>query len=254
MLTLNNLRAKLQQLANPSKALTLQRFFKTGEGEYGAGDVFLGITVPLQRALIKSYIHLNFKDLKKLLNSKLHEERLCSLLILVKQYQKAVYVKNKASIYQFYLAHTHRINNWDLVDLTAPYIVGDFLFNQDAKPLYQLAQSENLWERRIAIVATHYFIRQKVYQPTTAIAAMLLHDTEDLIHKACGWMLREAGKREVKVLEKFLKQYAAKMPRTMLRYAIEKFPEPKRKQFLHVTSARNPAFPALVGERLRDQE
>jgi len=232
MLTLKDFQTELRQLANADKALSLQRFFKTGKGEYGENDIFLGITVPLQRNLIESYIHLDFKDLKKLLNSKLHEERLCGLLILVKQYQKSFLIKNKKLIYQFYLSHTHRINNWDLVDLTAAHIVGDFLFNQDLTPLYKLAQSESLWERRIAIVATHHFIRQKFYQPTMTIAAMLLTDPENLIHKACGWMLREVGKREVKILENFLQQHNTKIPRTMLRYAIEKFPEPKRTAFL----------------------
>lgn len=232
MFSLKNLRIELKKLANPHKALTLQRFFKTGKGEYGEGDVFLGITVPLQRDLIQSYSRLNFKDLKTLLNSKLHEERLCSLLILVKQYQTALNVKDKKSIYQFYLSNTHRINNWDLVDLSAPQIVGDYLFGQETAPLYRLVKSKNLWERRIAIVATHYFIRQKFYQPTIDLAALLLLDQEDLIHKATGWMLRELGKQDVKTLELFLQQYYQKMPRTMLRYAIEKFPEKERQLYL----------------------
>jgi len=232
MVSLKNLKKDLQALASPAKALILQRFFKTGKGEYGAGDKFLGITVPLQRNLIKAYTHLKFKDLKILLSSKFHEERLCGLLILVRQYQKAEAKKTQKTVYQFYLAHTHRINNWDLVDLTAAYIVGNFLFDKDHAPLYRLAKSKNLWERRIAIVATHYFIRQKLYSPTLTLATMLLQDQEDLIHKACGWMLRELGKRDLKTLEIFLQKHQQKMPRTMLRYAIEKFPEEKRQPYL----------------------
>lgn len=233
MTTLKNLKKDLQKLANPEKSLILQRFFKTGKGEYGEGDKFMGITVPLQRNLIKSYTHLKFKDLKTLLSSKLHEERLCALLILVHQYKKAATKETKKAIYQFYLAHTHRINNWDLVDLTAPHIVGHYLFDQGQTILQQLAKSSNLWERRIAMVATHYFIRQKIYTPTLTLAAMLLQDQEDLMHKACGWMLREMGKRDLKTLETFLQKHLHQMPRTMLRYAIEKFPEEKRKNFLN---------------------
>lgn len=233
MLSLKNFKIELRKLANPDKALVLQHFFKTRKGEYGAGDIFLGVMVPQQRNLIKSYFDLTFKDLKTLLNSKYHEERLCSLLILVKQYQKTSCPQKKKSIYQFYLTHTHRINNWDLVDLTAPHIVGDYLFNKDPTMLYHLAKSKSLWERRITMVATHYFIRQKIYQPTLTLATMLLNDQEDLIHKASGWMLRELGKREVKILEDFLRQHAPKMPRTMLRYAIEKLPEEKRQNYLN---------------------
>jgi len=232
MTSLKDFKKELQQLANPTKALSLQRFFKTGIGEYGAGDVFLGITVPLQRKLILAYTHLKLKDLQKLLNSKLHEERLSGLLILVNQYQRAQSSEIQAAIFQFYLKNTQRINNWDLVDLTAPQIVGHYLFTKGPKLLYQLAKSNNLWERRIAIVATHYFIRQKHFAPTLAIATILLNDSEDLIHKACGWMLRELGKRDRATLEKFLFHHYKKIPRTMLRYAIEKFPEKKRKEIL----------------------
>lgn len=233
MTTLKKFKQELLALANSKKALILQRFFKTGKGDYGEGDKFLGIIVPLQRQLIKSYTHLKFEDLKILLNSQLHEERLSALFILVHQYKKAATKETKKRIYQFYLAHTHRINNWDLVDLTAPHIVGHYLFDQEHDILYRLAKSKNLWERRIAIVATHYFIRQNHHQPTLAIAELLLKDQEDLIHKATGWMLRELGKRDLKSLETFLQKHHCQMPRTMLRYAIEKFPEKRRKEILN---------------------
>jgi len=234
MTSLKNFKKELRQLANPTKALTLQRFFKTGKGEYGEGDRFLGITVPLQRKLVQSYVKLNLKDLKILLRSKLHEERLSGLLILVKQYQQAEHPKTQEKIFKFYLQHTKHINNWDLVDLTAYHIVGHYLFDKEPNILYQLAKSRNLWERRIAIVATYYFIRQKSFQPTLTLAAMLLQDHEDLLHKACGWMLRELGKRDLKILEAFLQKHYQKMPRTMLRYTIEKFPQKRRKEILEV--------------------
>jgi 3-methyladenine DNA glycosylase AlkD len=252
---LNNFRDELRGLADPEKAKVLQRFFKTGKGEYGEGDVFLGVVVPKQRALIKRYLALDLPALQKLLQSPIHEERLCALLLLVSKYQ-SIKNKNRKSngsvdaidataiaaqrkeLYDFYLSNTATINNWDLVDLSAQYIVGHYLFAQSVavwRVLHRLVQSINLWERRIAIVATHHFIRNNYYSATIDLAQQLLNDREDLMHKATGWMLREVGKRDVAVLEEFLQCNAAKMPRTMLRYAIEKFPEARRQEYLQAS-------------------
>lgn len=222
---------ELEKLKNPQKAKILQRFFKTGKGEYGEGDIFLGITVPQQRQIAKKHIHFSFGDLQKLLDGRIHEYRLVALLILVSQYQKADESK-KEKIFHFYLRNTKNINNWDLVDLSAPNIIGDFLLDKDRKILYQLAKSKNLWERRIAILATYAFIHQSQFADTLKIAEILLDDNHDLIHKAVGWMLREVGKRNLQTEEKFLKKYYQIMPRTMLRYATEKFGEKKRQKYL----------------------
>jgi 3-methyladenine DNA glycosylase AlkD len=231
MSALKKLRNELKKLANPEKAAVLQRFFKTGKGQYGEGDKFLGIVVPQQRSVAKKFLALDFDDLENLLASPIHEERLIALLILVMQNQKADAIKQQA-IFDFYITNAHRINNWDLVDLSAPHIVGKHLFAKDKQLLYDFAQDENLWRRRIAIIATQYFIRNDCFKDTIALAKMLLNDQEDLMHKASGWMLREVGKRDVVVLEKFLDRHVTKMPRTMLRYAIERFPEAKRKAYL----------------------
>lgn len=231
---LNELKKDLEKEKNPEQAKNLQRFFKTGKGQYGEGDIFLGIKVPVQRQLVKKYWKdATLKDIQELLNSKIHEERMIGLLILVKMYEKSK--KNKLKqreIFEFYLKNTSRINNWDLVDLSAPNIVGDFSSVDGTEIIRFLAKSKNLWERRIAILATSAFIRKKVYGETLAISEMLLHDEHDLIHKAVGWMLREVGKRNQEVLEIFLKERYKEMPRTMLRYSIEKFPEEKRKKYL----------------------
>ncbi len=207
------------------------RFFKTGKEHYGAGDTFIGVTVPDTRIVAKKYADLPMKDIQTLLLSPIHEERLLSLLILVDQYKKGD-EKTKQSIYDYYIRNAKRINNWDLVDSSADKIVGPHLFDRDRTLLYQLAKSTNLWERRIAIVSTYHFIRQGQFHDTFAISELLLNDSHDLIHKASGWMLREAGKRDEKALKAFLKKYYMKMPRTMLRYSIEKFPETKRKAYL----------------------
>lgn len=230
---LDKLIAELNSLKNSEQAKNLQRFFKTGKGDYGEGDVFLGIKVPVQRELAKKYIDLSFKDLQDLLNSKIHEHRMIALLILTDKYKKSKKDKFKQrQIFEFYLKNTPRINNWDLVDLSAPSIVGDFSSIEGTEILKFLAKSENLWERRIAILSTHAFIKKRVFGETLSIADMLLKDEHNLIHKAVGWMLREVGKRNNEVLEIFLKERYKQMPRTMLRYAIERFPEERRKSYL----------------------
>ena len=223
--------AELRKAASKETASILQRFFKTGKGEYGEGDKFLGIKVPQIRKIAKRNNDLTFTEIQKALKSKFHEERLCALLILVNKYSTGD-EKTKEKITNFYLANTKFINNWDLVDLTAPKILGKYLLNRDREILYTLSISESLWERRISILSTFEFIREKQFQDSLKIAKILLNDEHDLIHKAVGWMLREIGKRDLETEEKFLLKYYKTMPRTMLRYAIEKFPEKKRLAYL----------------------
>jgi 3-methyladenine DNA glycosylase AlkD len=230
-MTVQLIKKRLKQLANKEKAEILQRFFKTGPGEYGEGDVFIGVKVPDLRKVAKYFRDIAIKDIVILLESAIHEERLLALLILVGKYAKGNEIAKK-EIYKLYLDKTKFINNWDLVDVTAQHIVGDYLIDKNKDPLYSLSRSEDLWERRISIMATFYFIRHEKYEETLKIAKVLLTDNEDLIHKAVGWMLREIGKRDMVSEETFLKQHYKEMPRTMLRYAIEKFPEPKRQQYL----------------------
>jgi len=225
------IRRELHKFANKTKAATLSRFFKTGKGEYGAGDKFLGITVPQIRSIVKRFRDLPLSETLKLVRSPWHEERLCGLLILVDQFERGDEKKRKR-IYDIYLASTKWINSWDLVDLTAPGIVGGYLKNKPRRMLMTLSRSKNLWDRRIAIVSTFRFIRDQDFDDVLAIAHQLRDDTHDLIHKAVGWMLREVGKRDMKTLEAFLQKHYRHMPRTMLRYAIEKFPERKRKAYL----------------------
>ena len=229
MLTLSALRKKLKNKAEKKKAKILQRFFKTGPGEYGEGDVFLGVVVPEIRKIVKEYGSLKLKDVAKLLRSKIHEERLTALLIMVNKFQAG---EEKEKIYRLYLKTIKYINNWDLVDLSADKIVGDYLLNKPKSILYKLAKSKNVWERRIAIMSTFNFIKNNKFEETLKIARTFLNDEHDLIHKAAGWMLREIGKRDLKTEEKFIKKYCKKMPRTMLRYAVERFPVKKRKQYL----------------------
>lgn len=228
---LSELKAELTSLANPEQAKILQRFFKTGKGEYGEGDIFLGIKVPVQRKIAKKYSGIGLHKLQELIKSAIHEHRLISLIILTEKYNNAD-EEEKGNIFNFYLKNTRNINNWDLVDLSAPKIVGDFLFDKKKNILYELVKSENLWERRIAIVSTFDFIRREEFADTLRIAELLLKDGHDLIHKAVGWMLREIGKKNQEILEEFLKQHHKDMPRTMLRYTIEKFDEGKRKKYL----------------------
>ncbi len=238
METISKLQKELEKLADSQRAKNLSRFFKCGKGEYGEGDQFLGITVPKIRKLVRIYGKLDFPEIEELLHSKFHEERLLALLILVEQFQKANPLRQK-EIFNYYLANTKYINNWDLVDLTAPKIVGQFVTAlrntvTNNSLLLRLAKSKNLWERRIAVLATFALIKDKQYDQSLRIAELLLNDRHDLIHKAVGWMLREIGKRDPGVEEEFLKKYSKVMPRTMLRYAIEKFPEKKRQEYLHL--------------------
>lgn len=227
----NNVIQALKKYANKDKAAFLPSFFKTGKGQYGEGDKFIGVTVPDQRKVAKQFFTLSFTEIQKLLKSNIHEHRLTALIILVEQYKRGD-VKIRKKIFKFYLANTLRVNNWDLVDCSCRDIIGEHLQKQDRKLLYTLARSKNLWERRIAIVSTWAFIRQNDLKDTFQISKMLLHDSHDLIHKATGWMLREAGKRDTRVLQAFLRDYASRMPRTMLRYAIEKFPPSVRRQYM----------------------
>lgn len=222
---LKNICSDLDKLKDSKKAKDLQRFFKTGKGEYGEGDIFLGIVVPEQRRVSKKYLDLTLGDLQKLLDSKIHEYRLTALFILIAK-------KDKRAAFDFYIKNTKNINNWDLVDLSAPKILGEYLIDKDRKILYKLAKSKNLWERRMAILATFAFIKDNDFKDSLKIAEILINDEHDLIHKAVGWVLREIGKKDIKTEEEFLEKYYKKMPRIMLRYAIEKFPDGKRKKFL----------------------
>lgn len=224
----------LKNAGNPEKAKNYARFFKTGKGEYGEGDVFIGVVVPKQHEIAKKYRDLGLVSIQKLLSSRVHEHRITANIILCGKYSKADEV-GKEKIFRLYLKNTKKMNNWDLVDCSAPYIVGMHLLNGSSKDrsiLYKLARSQNLWEKRISIISTAAFIRENDFKDTLKIAEILLHDKHDLIHKAVGWMLREVGKRNQRVEEQFLKTHYKTMPRTMLRYAIEKFDEKKRKRFL----------------------
>jgi 3-methyladenine DNA glycosylase AlkD len=230
---LEELKKDLQEEANPEQAKILQRFFKTGAGEYGEGDVFLGIRVPVQRAIAKKYVGLNFPKLQELLDSKIHDHRMACLFILIDKYKKAD-EEGKGDIFNFYLSNTANINNWDLVDISCYKIVGEFLLDKEKDVLYKLAESKDLWEKRIAMISTFAFIRKEEFGDALAIAEILLEDEHDLIHKAVGWMLREVGKKNLEVEEAWLQENGRykKIPRTMLRYAIEKFEERKRKRYL----------------------
>lgn len=221
----------LQDLGDPAIAEHSQRFFKTGKGEYGEGDRFLGIRVPALRRQAKRCKELPLSETEKLLRSPLHEVRLCALFILVEHFRKGD-SKLRQKIYRCYLDNTHYINNWDLVDGSAPQIVGAYLQDRSRRPLYRLARSTDLWERRIAVMATLTFIKEGDFDDTLALAERLLDDREDLMHKAVGWMLREVGNRHRPTEEQFLARHYNDMPRTMLRYAIEKFPERRRQQYL----------------------
>jgi 3-methyladenine DNA glycosylase AlkD len=228
---LTQLRQEIRKHADPAQAKNLMRFFKTGPGEYGEGDRFLGITVPVQRAIAGRHRDLPAADAEKLLKSKIHEDRLISLMILIGLYNRGG-VAGRDGVIRIYLSNTAHINNWDLVDLSAPPLLGRHLADRDRSLLYRLARSASLWERRIAIISTLAFIRNGDLGTTFDIAEVLLADNHDLIHKAVGWMLREAGKRDRAAETRFLDRYAAVMPRTMLRYAIEKFPEKMRRAYL----------------------
>ncbi len=230
-MSLAEIRKAISKQKNPAQALILQKFFKTGKGQYGEGNIFYGIKVPEQRTIAKQFKDLPLIDLKELIHSNVHEERLIAAFILVEQFKKADDKKRK-TIFDFYLKNRKGINNWDLVDLSSPKIIGEYLIDKEKDLLYKFARSKDLWEKRIAILSTQTFIRKHFFEDTLNISEILLNDKHDLIHKAVGWMLREVGKRDLETEEVFLKKYYKTIPRTMLRYAIEKFPEKKRKSYL----------------------
>lgn len=218
----------MEKLANPEKAKVYARFFKAGKGEYGEGDKFIGLTVPEQRALAKKYVSLSLKDVQELLKNELHEYRLTALFILVYKFERS---KDK-KIVDFYLKNIKYSNNWDLIDCVADKILGEYLLNKNKSILYKFAKSNDLWKKRISIITTFQFIKNNKFEDTLKISKILLNDKHDLIHKAVGWMLREVGKRDQKKEEEFLKRYYKIMPRTMLRYAIERFDEKKKKFYM----------------------
>ncbi len=230
-MTVPEIRRKLHKLADKEKARLLRGFFKTGPGQYGEGDVFLGITVPKLRKLARECRGTTVADAITLLRSELHEQRLLALFLLIQAFTEGDGAVKK-KIYCLYLKNTRSINNWDLVDLSAPRIVGGHLVDKSRKPLYALARSRDLWKKRIAILATFWFIKEDDFVDALAIAGMLVRDDHDLIHKAVGWTLREVGKRDMRAEEEFLQKHYRAMPRTMLRYAIERFPEGKRQRYL----------------------
>ena len=231
---LASVRRDLRKVASPDRAAGHASFFKTGPGEYGAGDRFLGATVPQLRAIAREYRDMPLKYVVKLLQSPWHEERLLALLIMVGQYARAD-APTRQTIHQLYLRNTKSINNWDLVDSSAAQIVGAHLEPRDRRVLRRLARSKSMWERRIAMIATYHYIRQRDFKDALTIAGLLRRDEHDLIHKAVGWMLREVGKRDRGAEERFLRKHARTMPRTMLRYAIEKFPQPLRRRYLSMS-------------------
>lgn len=225
---------ELNKYAKPEKAKIYQRFFKTGPGQYGEGDVFVGVSVPESRAIAKKFLDIGFDEIRKHLQSAIHEERLIGLLILIEKFKKCGddSEDERKKIFDFYLENRGGINNWDLVDLSADKIVGEFLLEKNKDLLYDFAKSADLWDRRISVLATFAFIKKNEFDDALKIYKELLEDKHDLIHKAVGWMLREIGKRDLASEESFLKKYYQKIPRTMLRYAIEKFEEGKRQQYL----------------------
>jgi len=234
MSTAEDVKKEMQKLANPEKAKVLMRFFKTGKGQYGEGDIFLGIMVPEQRTVSKKF-DLELAEIRKLLESKIHEHRLVALFILIRNYNKSEDEESRKKIFDFYLKNTKHINNWDLIDLSAVKILGEYLINKpddDRKIIYKLADSSNIWERRIAILTTFQFIKNGKFEDSLKVAEILLKDKHDLIHKSVGWMLREIGKRDQEAEENFLKKHYKKMPRTMLRYAIERFDKSKREFYM----------------------
>jgi 3-methyladenine DNA glycosylase AlkD len=236
-LTVSAVRQATRASADPDRAANLQRFFKTGPGEYGEGDCFLGLNVPAVRGLVRRFESLSLAGIRSLLRSRYHEERLLALLLLVRRYRRGDAAARDA-VFDLYLRETRYINNWDLVDLSAGDIVGRHLREGDRSRVYRLAKSRSLWERRIAMIATFDWIRCDDFADTLAVAEVLLGDREDLIHKASGWMLREVGKRDADALRAFLRRHAHVMPRTMLRYAIERFPEAERQRWLRSVAPR----------------
>ncbi len=228
------IKKEIDSFYDPQKSLNFQRFFKTGKGEYGEGDVFLGLSVPLQRSIAKKYFkEINIKDLDTLIKSKIHEHRQVALFLMVYRYEIED-KKGRNEIYNYYVKNIDRVNNWDLVDSSAPNIIGQYLYENPSKRevLYKWVKSEKLFVRRISIISTFYFIKKNYFLDSLKISKLLLKDKEDLIHKAVGWMLREIGKRDLKEETNFLDKYFKEMPRTMLRYSIEKFEEKERLKYL----------------------
>jgi 3-methyladenine DNA glycosylase AlkD len=231
MIDFRDVKRDLMNVAEFERIEILKWFFKTGKGDYGEGDVFIGIVVPNIRKIARKYSNLYFEDIKELLYSKIHEERLCALLILVAQFESGE-EEEKKKIFNFYIKNVRQANNWDLVDLSAPKIIGEYLQTKPKDILYKFAESKNLWERRVSIISTFAFIKKMSFKDTLKISKILLKDEHDLIRKAVGWMLREVGKRNFSILEDFLIKNHKNMSRTTLRYAIEKFPEKKRQFWL----------------------
>ncbi|MCI6161263.1 MAG: DNA alkylation repair protein [Prevotella sp.] len=232
MSILNTIITELQKYSTEEKRQILPRFFKTGKGEYGEGDKFLGVTVPNIRMVAKQFKDsCSLNDADELMRSEWHDVRMCALLLLIHMLKGADETRKK-EVFDFYLSHTGHINNWDLVDVSAPTIVGKYLQDKDRTILYQLAESQSLWENRIAIVSTYSFIKKGDLADTYALAGKMMHHPHDLMHKAMGWMLREAGKIDKSSLAAFLEKHHREMPRTMLRYSIEKFPQEERKHFM----------------------
>jgi 3-methyladenine DNA glycosylase AlkD len=227
---LTSIAKELRDASDPARAVSSSKYFKTGKGDYGEGDVFIGLTVPQQRAIAKKYIDLPYKDIEDLLASHIHEFRMTGVMILVERFKAQP--DTRKAVYEFYMNQLRAVNNWDLVDESARDIVGAYLYDKTRKPLYTLARSRVLWERRVAIVATHYFILKHQFADTMAIAKILIHDKHDLMHKAVGWMLREVAKQNKTVVESYLRKHIRVVPRTTLRYAIERFPEQQRKAWL----------------------
>ncbi len=236
MQTLKSIKKEMKDLQNPLKKKVLEKFFKTKKSEYGYGDIFYGITVPITRTIAKKYFKkMSLEETEQLLHSKIHEERLCALLILVLKFEnKETTEEEQKKIFNFYLKNTKYINNWDLVDLSSHHIIGKYLFEHrnEILILNKLSISNLIWDKRVAMISCYYFIYRKDFEQSLSIAKILLCDEHDLIQKAVGWMLREIGKRDLNTEENFLKENYKLMPRTMLRYAIEKFPEAKRKKYL----------------------
>lgn len=230
-MTAKDIQLELTEYSTPQKKEFLPYFFKTGEGQYGEGDKFLGVVVPDTRKVAKKYKELPFSEIENLLNNEYHECRLCALLILVERFKKAS-DDDRKKIFDFYLAHTNRINNWDLVDLSAKDIVGEYLIDKDRSVLYDLVKSQLLWEQRIAIVSTYAFIRRGDLYDTFLLSEKLLDHKHDLMHKAAGWMLREMGKKDLNMLRAFLDNHHKQMPRTMLRYSIEKLDKSERAHYM----------------------
>lgn len=228
---IENIRKELSEVSNKDKIEVLSGFFKTGKGEYGVGDVFIGVNVPDARKIARRFIDSDFITVQNLMKSSVHEERLCALLILVEKFKKSDETF-KPRIFNFYMDNTVYINNWDLVDLSSPYIVGAYLLHKDKSLLYKLAESENIWERRISIVSTLFFVRNGILDDSINLAQKLINDNQDLIRKATGWVLREVGKKDKVKLITFLDRNYKSMPRTTLRYAIEKFEKVEREYYM----------------------